>query len=122
MYGITFDCRLKDAVKTSLEVADILEYPSIKAILDEIMEKAREEKIPDGVTVLAADSAASAGAAGSAAVGDAGDVADANTPESKFEALPNKESWMKHIEPTIKAHIHFVVDQKSTSLLATALK
>ena len=118
LYTGTFDGRYKDARKSSLEIADFMNYQSVA---DKVLE------IKDAIT-----NGKSGGEAGGAS-GDANvtapAVVDPAAPMNQqtslavsFKQLSEQETWTKHMQKVLSGTIRLLVDDGTTARLKTAIQ
>ena len=132
VFGVNFDGRYRDALKTSLTVAaDILDYPSIKAKFDQIEAAIQVERGPPAETAASAGTSAASAGASSTPAASAGSATPAHTQNDPSVSFPEvalklpeaeRQEWLKHVNKTISAHVKFVADQKTISSLEAKLK
>lgn len=141
IYSNTFDGRYRDAMKSRLDVADFLDYPSVKDRIDAVVDatKAERDNVAAATAASAADpttdGASAAGGDGAGATAGAGDrgatpsaeqTPSAAEPEvtTGFASLSESDQlyWNKYINKHINTYVKLVPDQKTQALLVSALK
>ena len=131
IYGNEFDGRYKDGIKMKHDVADLLEYPTVKSVLQELEAAVRSELKPEKsaepVTVeeTAPAAPATAPAAAASEAASASDAAPAESaPAKPFDRLSTEDQtlWRQQMRKVLQQHVRFVCDHKSSAELEEALK
>ncbi|CAK0845984.1 unnamed protein product [Prorocentrum cordatum] len=117
IYTCSYDGRYRDAVKSKENVADILEYESVKREIDEIAATLAQER-----------SAAAAARGETPAVGPATPApttGTTETPESKgFHSMEqqDQESCENIIKKHVHTHVDIIVEKKTAAELENAIR
>ena len=113
------------------DVADLLEYPTVKSVLQELEAAVRSELKPEKsaepVTVeeTAPAAPATAPAAAASEAASASDAAPAESaPAKPFDRLSTEDQtlWRQQMRKVLQQHVRFVCDHKSSAELEEALK
>lgn len=126
-----FDSQLRNCIKGGKTAVDVLDYPSVKPRVDDILEDLKHEQ---STTARSAEGGSEAGAAGgsaASAASNAGVGSESSAQETSAQSLPqgfdkiaadDQEAWLKHAQKVCHQYVRLIPEPRQAGQLATEVR